>query len=44
MKSLKQRKTNITDIAYMWYLKKGTNELTYKTELQMQKTNMVIGG
>ena len=35
------------DIAYMWNLKKkGTNELIYKTEveLQMQKTNLWLPG
>ena len=34
------------DIAYMWNLQKGTNELMYKTEIeiQMQKTNMVTRG
>ena len=24
------------DIAYMWNLKKGTNELIYKTEIELQ--------
>ena len=24
------------DIIYMWTLKKGTNELTYKTEIELQ--------
>ena len=33
------------DIAYMWNLKKGTNELIYKkTESQMQKTNLWLPG
>ena len=35
------RERQIYDIAYMWNLKRGTNELIYKTEIesQMQKTN-----
>ena len=34
------------DIAYMWNLKNGTNELIYKTEIgsQMQKTNLWLPG
>ena len=37
---IRQRQTSY-DIAYMWSLKKGKNELIYKTEieLQMQETN-----
>ena len=33
-------------ITYMWNLKKGTNELIYKTEieLQMEKTNLWFPG
>ena len=34
------------DIAYMWNLKKGTNELIYKTEIEseMQKTKLWLPG
>ena len=46
MRDKKQRKEDRErqipyDITYMWNLKKGTNDFTYKTEVdsQMQKTN-----
>ena len=34
------------DIVCIWNLKKGTNELIYKTEIesQMQKTNLWLSG
>ena len=42
LSDVKQRKTISQDIAYMWNLKNGTNELIYRTETesQMQKTNL----
>ena len=33
LSDVKQRKTISQDIAYMWNLKNGTNELIYKIEL-----------
>ena len=30
------RERQIYDIAYMWNLKRGTNELIYKTEIESQ--------
>ena len=38
------RARQICDIAYMWNLNNGTNELTYKIEIgsQMQKTNLQL--
>ena len=37
-----KRKTDITDIIYMWNLKYGTNESIYKTEMdsRIRRTNM----
>ena len=32
---IRQRQTSY-DIAYMWSLKKGKNELIYKTEIELQ--------
>ena len=36
LSEVRHRKTNIYDLAYMWNLKKGINELIYKTELGSQ--------
>ena len=34
--SKSDRERQIYDIAYMWNLKKGTDELIYKTEINLQ--------
>ena len=42
LSEVRQRKTNTHDITYMWNLifKKDTNELIYKTEADISKTNL----
>ena len=35
LSEVRQRKTSC-DTAYMWSLKKGTNELIYRTEIESQ--------
>ena len=41
---LSEKEKDKYDITYMWNLKSGTNELTYKTETdsQTQKTNLTV--
>ena len=43
---LKRHRQISHDVAYMWNLKHGTNELLYKTEIrvQMKKTNLWLPG
>ena len=36
LSEVSQREKEKYDIAYMWNLKKGTNELIYKTEIELQ--------